>query len=75
MIIAETVNNNLIRHYSDSGLMIRQEETGVLYDEAVDVSPCRFTYTETDQYISEETRLSSMEDRAEAYNILMGGDE
>ena len=75
MIIAETVNNNLIRHYSDSGLMIRQEETGVLYDEAVDVSPCRFTYTETDQYISEETRLSSMEDRAEAYNILMGVSE
>ena len=75
MIIAETVNNDLIRHYSDSGLMIRQEETGVLYDEAVDVSPCRFTYTETDQYISEETRLSSMEDRAEAYNILMGVSE
>lgn len=34
-----------------AGLRLRQLETGVLYDEAVDVPPCRFTYEETDKLI------------------------
>ena len=42
-----------VRHYSDAGMMIQQEETGALYDEAVDVVPCRYTYTETDEPIPE----------------------
>ena len=37
-----------IRHYSDSDRMILQKETGVLYAEAVDVYPARYTYEETD---------------------------
>lgn len=41
----------LVRTYSDSGLKIRQVETGDIYDDAVDVSPCRFTYEETDEPI------------------------
>lgn len=47
MIKSETTGN-LVRHYSDSGMMIKQVETGNLYSEAVDVVPCRYTYTETD---------------------------
>lgn len=35
-------------HYSDEGMMMRQQETGFLYDEAIDVIPCVYTYTETD---------------------------
>ena len=34
MIKSETTGN-LVRHYSDSGMMIKQVETGNLYDEAV----------------------------------------
>lgn len=42
-----------VRHYSDIKMMIRQNETGAMYDEAVDVVPCRYTYTETDEPIPE----------------------
>lgn len=45
---------NLVRHYSDTGMRIRQIETGVEYEEAVDTVPCRYTYEETDISIEEE---------------------
>ena len=48
MIVSEQINDALVRHYSDSHMLIKQVETGNLYDEAVDVVPCRYTYTETD---------------------------
>lgn len=48
MLRVENLTDEFIRHYSDEGKKIRQLETGVLYDEAVDVVPCRFTYEETD---------------------------
>ncbi len=35
-----------IKHYSDCGKMIVQQETGGVYEEAVDVYPCPFTYAE-----------------------------
>ena len=57
MLIAEHPwegNANLICHSSDSGKMIEQVETGVLYAEAVDVYPPRFTYRETEQDIEQE---------------------
>ena len=37
-----------IRHYSDEGFMILQEQTGFEYEEAIDVFPTRYTYVETD---------------------------
>lgn len=43
-----TENTGLIKHWSDSGMMIRQAETGDMYDEAIDLYPCRYTYEETD---------------------------
>lgn len=52
MIISELIENeNRIRHYSDSGFRILQNETGIVYDDAVDVLPCKYTYTETDELI------------------------
>ena len=51
MIAVEYPWNNRpdrIRHYSDIGMMIRQEQTGNLYVEAVDIYPTQYTYTETD---------------------------
>lgn len=71
MIVEEIISETLVRHYSDKGMKIKQEETGSVYDEAVDVIPCRYTYTETDIPIDDQT----IEDKAEAYDILMGVDE
>ena len=48
MIKTEILENNLIRHYSDENFKIRQIETNRIYDEAIDVIPCRYTYEETD---------------------------
>jgi hypothetical protein len=49
MIIEEYIEDNTrVRHYSDENLKIRQIETGIIYDDAVDVIPCKYTYEETD---------------------------
>jgi len=44
----------LTRTYSDKGMKIRQLETDILYDEAIDVEPLRYTYEETEIPIEEE---------------------
>lgn len=49
MIKTEYVDRDIrIRHYSDKDFKIRQIETGIIYDDAVGVIPCRCTYEETD---------------------------
>lgn len=42
--------------YSDSRFYILQVETGVKYDEAYDVIPCRYTYEETSEKIETEEK-------------------
>lgn len=54
----------LYRSYSDSGMMIRQVETGILYEEAVDVEGTGHTYEETDTPV--EVEPSSLEERVTA---------
>lgn len=41
-------DNSLIRHYSTDGMKILQNETNILYDEAIDSYPSVCTYTQTD---------------------------
>lgn len=53
MIIAEQINERLVRHYSDKGVYILQVQTGIEYGEAVDIIPCRYTYVETDKPIED----------------------
>ena len=48
MIIQTLINNNFAHTYSNKGVKIKQIETGIIYDEAVDTLPCRYTYEETD---------------------------
>ena len=48
--------NKLIHTYSDSGNYILQVETGIKYDEAYDVIPCRYTYEETSEKIETEEK-------------------
>ena len=70
MIQTEMIDDR-IRHFSDQNMMIRQVETDTLYEDAVDVVPCQYTYEETDIPITSD----SMEMEAqEALDILLGGD-
>lgn len=45
---------NLYRTYSDENFRIRQIQTDVLYDEAIDVEDSIYTYEETDIPIENE---------------------
>lgn len=56
---------NLYRTYSDVGFRI-QQETGSIYDEAIDVENSGHTYVETDEDISEYITDT------QALNILLG---
>ena len=63
MIKVEYLNNGtLIRHYSDGGFMLLQNETGIEYADPVDLVPCRYTYTETNKPV-------------EASDVFITGDE
>ena len=44
----------LNRTYSDAGFYIIQNETGIKYNEAVDVDGAPYTYSETDEPIPVE---------------------
>lgn len=65
MIIEEFLNDGkLVKHYSDKNVMLLQNETGVKYADPVDVVPCRYTYTETDEPIeTDEDGFSDKEFR------------
>jgi hypothetical protein len=78
MIKTEFLNDGtLIKHYSDKGFMLLQVETGAKYSDPVDVVPCRYTYEETDEKIDngEEHEMSDVEEKAAAYDILVGVSE
>lgn len=69
MIIEQIFDENHVRHYSDNNMKIRQIETNIIYDDAVDVTPCRYTYEETDEPIENDEEIQPQE----ALNILLGG--
>lgn len=53
----EIFQDKLIRHYAEDSkgnkYYIKQVETGIIYAEAVDVIPCKYTYVATDEKIEE----------------------
>lgn len=62
MILTEYLNNGtLIKHYSDKGVMLLQNETGIKYSDPVDVVPCAYTYTETDELIEGDEEITGEE--------------
>lgn len=74
--------NNLAHHWSDAGMKIRQIETDILYADAWDVLPCRYTYEESDEPIYTEPEVQELPEPdpdqisdAEALNIITGGDD
>lgn len=76
MIVTEyyrTRNDGVVlnRTYSDEGKKIVQNETGHVYDEAIDVENSGYTYSESEEYIEGE-ELTETEEKAAAYDVLMG---
>ena len=70
MIVKETINENLIRHYSDEKKKIRQIETGLIYAEAVDVIPCEYTYEEVEEVpVEEEATASDYEEALKSLGV------
>ena len=52
MILTEYLHDGtLIKHYSDQGVLLLQNETGIKYSDPVDIVPCPYTYTETEEPI------------------------
>jgi len=68
MIITETIGDR-IHTYSDTGMKIKQEQTGIIYDDALDVPEKGYTYTETNEPIQTENLTSQ-----EILNILLDGE-
>lgn len=56
----------LYRSYSDVGKMIKQNETGMIYDEAIDVENAPYTYIETEKSVEISAE--------EALEIITGGE-
>lgn len=55
MILQEYLNDGtLVKHYSDSGFMLLQVETGIKYSDPIDLVPCIYTYVETDELVEVE---------------------
>ena len=71
----------LYRIYSDTGYLVRQVETGIEYDEAIDVNGAPYTYTETDKLVADDFDIEAaspeqlrerLTDTETAAKILLG---
>lgn len=62
--------------YSDANVRIRQEQTGAIYDAAIDVEDAPYTYTETDEELEEPVDTDPPAEPTitadEALNIILG---
>ena len=73
MIKIETVTINgkeFQRTYSDEGYTI--ERDGVIYSEAIDPVDSGRVYIETTEKIEVEEELTEIEQKAQAYDVLIG---
>lgn len=73
MIVQEIIGDS-VRTYSDAGFLIHGGFPDGDYAEAVDPIDMHREYTETDIPIEEEEE-PTVEDKAEAYDILVGASE
>lgn len=70
MILTESIFHGeveLVRHYSDSYVKIRQIETNILYNDAIDLVPCPYTYEETNILVDDDELTPE-----EAIDIITG---
>ena len=60
------VHNNLIKHWTDDETKtLLQVETGAMYDEAIDIYPCPYTYQEIDKPVEPEPEEETEEETEE----------
>jgi len=71
MIIIETIDN-CERRYSNLSVKLLQTETNTLWNDAIDISPSKYTYIETNIPIDAPDEDIVIEDKATAYDILIG---
>lgn len=67
MVITEFIEDKFVRHYSNLNVKVIQNETGAVYDEAVDIVPSKFTYSETNEPIE------YILDAQSALDMIFGG--
>ena len=62
----EKTHSNLIKHWTDDPehKTMLQVETGAIYDEAIDIYPCHYTYEEIDKPEEESDEESDEQDLA-----------
>lgn len=60
MIIQEQIGNDLVKTYSDKGMMIRKIGTEELYSEAIDPKRFNREYEETDIPIKQHDKLDEV---------------
>lgn len=65
MIIISDYDDDRELRQSNEGLLLKQKETGRVFEIAVDLKPCRFTYEE----------IEPEPDTEEILSILTGGAE
>lgn len=73
MIKQTTLKSGLIHTYSTTEHLIRQVETGFLYDEAVDLPTASFTYEETEDYT--DKYIQKQKEKLKELQEQMGLDE
>lgn len=62
MIKTEYLNDGtLIKHYSDAGFLLLQNETGAKYSDPIDAVPCIYTYTEIDELVEPDEEITGDE--------------
>ena len=60
MIIQEQIENDLVKTYSDKGMMIRKIGTDELYSEAIDPKKFNREYEETDIPIEQHDEIDEV---------------
>ena len=76
MIVEQIIDDGAsVLHCSSRGVKILQVETGIVYDEAIDVNPCPYTYEETNEPLNPPEIPEEEADFAEAGRILLGVEE
>lgn len=67
------VHNDKIKYYSDINHQVLQKETNRIFDYVIDDYPSKYTYDEAETFI--EYSIIELEEKARAYDIIMGVSE
>lgn len=69
------INEMLCRYYSDKNKKIQQLETGIIYNEAIDLYPSKYTYVETTIDIPEYDEEGNLIEKPEEDNMILSENE